>query len=318
MKTNLEIDEPTVVNCYSFFDKVFPRLGILDYTEGMYHGDPSTPYEVAQRNQIEYVLDEVDCRPGARIIDVGCGNGELLEAAGRRGAKAVGITISPEQVKLCTDRGLDARLLNYRNLDNSWSERFDAVIANGPIEHFVQAREAAEGRDDAIYRRMFAIFHRLIDPASPIRKFINTTIYFVRPPDPRNLLSSPLRYRWGSDNFHWAMLERSFGGWYPRMGQLEACAGSSFALRNSVDGTADYHLTSEYWLGRVQSEIRSLASVPGMLWRSLGVLARHPKQCSTMLTCMLVSQSWNWQFRSDAPPTRLLRQTWDWVPGQVA
>jgi hypothetical protein len=27
---------------------------------------------------------------------------------------------------------------------------------------------------------------------------------------------------------------------------------------------------------------------------------------------MLGSESWNWQFRGDDPPTRLLRQTWDY------
>ena len=41
----------TTINCYTFFDKVFPECGLLDYTEGMYHGDPTTPYEAAQRNQ---------------------------------------------------------------------------------------------------------------------------------------------------------------------------------------------------------------------------------------------------------------------------
>jgi cyclopropane fatty-acyl-phospholipid synthase-like methyltransferase len=258
----------------------------------------------------------VECRSGSRVIDIGCGNGELLEAARRRGARAVGITISPEQVRLCIDRGLDCRLMNYRNLDNSWCEQFDAVIANGPIEHFVQAREAAAGRDDAIYRRMFEIFHRLIDPASPVRKFINTTIYFVRPPAPRNLLYSPFRFRWGSDNFHWAMLERSFGGWYPRMGQLEASANKLFAVTKTVDGTEDYHLTSEEWLRRVQREFRRISVAPRLAWNSLGVIARHPKQCFTMLACMMVSQSWNWQFRTADPPTRLLRQTWDYLPAQ--
>jgi cyclopropane fatty-acyl-phospholipid synthase-like methyltransferase len=267
---------------------------------------------VAQQNQIEYLLDEVGCASGTRIMDIGCGNGQLVERAGRRGAKAVGITISPEQVKLCRDHGLDVRLLNYRDLDRSWKGQFDAVIANGPIEHFVQARDAAAGRDDTIYRRMFDIVHRLIDPASALRKFVNTTIYFVRPPDPRDLLASPFRFRWGSDNFHWAMLEKSFGGWYPRMGQLEACAAGRFDLTKTVDGTYDYHLTSEEWLRRVKHEMRRLHSAPQIAWRSLPVILKHPRQCFMMLACMLVSQSWNWQFRALTPPTRLLRQTWQY------
>jgi len=315
MKANLIVDaEPTVVNCYSFFDKVFPACGFLDYTEGMYLGDPATPYDVAQQNQIQYLLDEVDCGPGARILDIGCGNGQLVEAAGRRGAQVVGITISPEQVKLCTDRGLDVRLLNYRHLHDRWQGRFDAVIANGPIEHFVQARDAVEGRDDAIYRQMFEIVHRLIDPASGVRKFVNTTIHFIRRPDPRDLLASPFRFRWGSDSFHYAMLKRSFGGWYPVVGQFDKCAQGRFALRKTVDGTLDYQWTSEEWLRRVRAQMLRLRTAPQMLSRSLGVMLKHPRQCFTMLACMLVTQSWNWQFRTSDPPTRLLRQTWDYCP----
>ena len=317
MKTTLERDaEPRVVNCYSFFDKVFPSCDLLDYTEGMYHGDPATPYHVAQRNQIKYLLDEVECTRGTRLLDVGCGNGELLAAAAERGAKAVGITISPEQVKLCVDRGLDARLLNYRELGNEWCGQFDAVIANGPIEHFVQARDAMAARDDAIYQRMFDIFHRLIDPKSPVRRLINTTIHFVRAPNPSDLMVSPWRFRWGTDRFHWAMLEKSFGGWYPRFGQFESCAGDRFALEKTVDGTQDYHWTSEAWLARVRAELCRASRVPGLLWRSLPVMTRHPKQCASMLVCMLASQSWNWQFRGADPPTRLLRQTWRYRAGQ--
>src|SRR5215813_3103136 len=101
--THEVVAEPTVVNCYSFFDKVFPACGFLDYTEGMYGGNPDTPFDVAQRNQMEYLLDEVNCVPGRRLLDIGCGNGELLRLAQARGAQATGITISPEQVKLCTD-----------------------------------------------------------------------------------------------------------------------------------------------------------------------------------------------------------------------
>jgi len=46
----------------------------------------------------------------------------------------------------------------------------------------------------------------------------------------------------------------------------------------------------------------------------LPLMLSHPFQFPTMLYCMLVSQSWNWQFRPPYPPVQLLRQTWDYVP----
>ena len=49
-----------------------------------------------------------------------------------------------------------------------WDGRFDAVIANGPVEHFAQPADAAAGRDDAIYRHLFATVHRLLDPTSSV------------------------------------------------------------------------------------------------------------------------------------------------------
>jgi len=305
-------DRRTVVNCYSFFDKVFPTCGLLDYTEGIYHGDPKTPYDVAQTNQIRYVLDEVQCTSGSRIVEIGCGNGTLLAEAQARGASAVGITIVPDQVNFCLRQGLDARLVDYRDLDDEWFGRFDAVIANGPIEHFAQPEDAAAGRSDDVYRQMFGLFHRLIDPSSPIRRAISTTIHFVRTPDPRDLLRSPWRFRWFSDQFHWSFLHRSFGGWYPMPGQFERCSAGLFELVNMTDGTFDYHLTSEEWLRRCQQAFLSRKFWP-IARDSLPFVVRHPVQATTMLLCMLWSQSWNWQFRTDNPPTRLLRHTWAWV-----
>jgi cyclopropane fatty-acyl-phospholipid synthase-like methyltransferase len=299
----------TVVRCYSVFDRFFPACGLPDYTEGLYHGDPSTPYEVAQKNQINYVLDEAGCTAGTRVLEIGCGNGTLLDAVRERGADGVGITISPEQVALCRRRGLDVRLLNYVDLDDAWSHQFDAVVANGPVEHFVQPADAAAGRADAIYSYFFEICHRAINPDSPVRRLVTTTIHFVRTPDPQKLLKSPFAFRWGSDNFHWSMLARSFGGWYPVPGQFERCAAELFSPVNVVDGTYDYHLTSEEWLRRMQV-ILPTAKGFKILAGALPYGLRHPVQLATMLLCMLCSQSWNWQFRGPSPPTRLLRHTW--------
>lgn len=302
-------DVSTVVNCYSLFDKFFPTCGMLDYTEGIYDGDPSVPLDEAQLRQICYVLDEVKCTAGTRILDVGCGNGRLLDEVRRRGAEGVGITISPEQVALCRKRGLDVRLLNYRDLDDAYEQRFDAVVANGPIEHFVQARDAARGLADDIYRHMFELFHRMIDPASAARRLITTTIHFVRPPRPENLIQSPWRHRRGSDDWHWSWLERSFGGCYPTLGQFERCASDSFALIKTVDGTEDYQFTSEEWLRRIRTALRTRLGLKALA-RAVPVFLRHPRQTTNMFACMLGTESWNWQFRTPDPPTRLLRQTW--------
>jgi cyclopropane-fatty-acyl-phospholipid synthase len=304
-------DARTVITCYNVFDKFFPTCGLLDYTEGIYHNDPGTPYEVAQCNQIDYLLDEVQCGGGVRVLDVGCGNGTLLDAVRRRGATGTGITISPEQVDLCKKRGLDVRLLNYKDLGEEWNGRFDAVIANGPMEHFVQPHEAVENKADEIYAHFFRTAHRLIDPQSPVRRLINTTIHFLRRPDPADLLKSPFSFPRGTDGFHYALLARSFGGFYPEIGQLRRCADGCFRLACEVDGTYDYHLTSEEWLRRIRKVLRTTMGAR-ILAKALPSLLRHPKQFATMLMCMLVSESWNWQFRGPNPPTKLLRQTWDY------
>lgn len=304
----------TVVRCYTVFDKFFPVCGMLDYTEGLYHDDPTTTYDAAQLNQIRYVLDQVQCGPGTRVIDIGCGNGTLLEEVRRRDAIGVGITISPEQVRLCRHKGLDVHLLNYRDLPPEWSGRFDAVIANGPVEHFVQPEDAVAGRADAIYEEMFAIFFRLIDPRSPIRRAINTTIHFVRPPDPHDLLQPYTSFPRGSDGFHYALLAQSFGGFYPVAGQLERAAAGRFRLIHQTDGTCDYHLTSEHWLRAIRHELSPLRKGWRIITGALPVALRYPRQFVTMLRCMLITESWNWQFRPPNPPTRLLRQTWTYLP----
>src|SRR4051812_13427765 len=87
-----------VVACYSVLDSFMPACGFDDLTEGMYEGDAHRPYEEAQARQAEVLLDRAGCGAGARVLDIGCGYGRALRAAAARGARARGITASPEQV----------------------------------------------------------------------------------------------------------------------------------------------------------------------------------------------------------------------------
>ena len=300
----------TVVTCYSAGDRLFPACRLFDLTEGIYHGNADTPYEQAQENQRDYLLDQVHCGPGRRVLDVGCGYGTLLERIRDREATGDGITISPEQVRRCLDKKLDVHLLDYRALPRAWDQTFDCVIANGSIEHFVSPADAADGRADGIYRRLFATIHRLINPASTERRLATTTIHFARQaPNPLDLMRSPFAFRWCSDNFHWAVLEGGWGGYYPEVGQLRRCADGYFDLIEEIDGTEDYLLTSEEWLRRLRRALVSLR-VSKIAFQSLPVLARCPRQYLTLLLSIVLTDSWSWQFRPPDAPTRLLRQTW--------
>ncbi len=300
----------TVVTCYSAVDRFFPVCGLFDLTEGIYHGNPELPFEQAQANQHDYLLDQVQCRAGGRLLDIGCGYGTLLQRARHRGTVGVGITVNPEQVCHCRRNGLDVHLLDYRAVPREWDGTFDGLIANGSMEHFVQPDDVATGRADDVYRHLFATVHRLIDPASPARRFVTTTIHVLRKPsDPPALLHSPFTFRRGSDDFHWAVLEQGWGGYYPEPGQLWRCAEGYFDLVEEVDGTEDYRLTSEEWLRQLRRALLSPRVVTIGL-RSLPVFIRAPRQFLTLLLGFLSSQSWNWQFRPPNPPTRLLRQTW--------
>lgn len=299
-----------VVTCYSAVDRLFPACGLFDLTEGIYHGNPETPYELAQANQHDYLLEQALCGPGTRLLDIGCGYGTLLERARLRGAVATGITIAPEQAMFGRSRYRDIRLLDYRALPSAWNAAFDGVIANGSIEHFVRPDDVAAGRADDVYRQLFAAVHRLIDPCSASRRFVTTTIHVVREPsDPLAVRQNPLRFRWGSDDFHWSVLEAGWGGYYPSIGQLQRCAEDYFELIEEVDGTDDYRLTSDEWLHRLR---RAFASRQGVssAGRLLPLLVRAPRQMLALLFAIFVSESWNWQFRPPRPPTRLLRQTW--------
>jgi cyclopropane-fatty-acyl-phospholipid synthase len=306
----------TVVDCYEFFDHVFPECGLRDLTEGMYHGDPAVSYEQAQRNQVEWLLDEIRCTRGSRILDIGCGYGTLLEAARERGAKAVGITVSSAQAARCLANGLDVRLFDYRNLPEDWAGTFDGIVANGSAEHFVQPEDVRAGQADQVYHTLFAICQRLLDPRSSSRRFATTIIHqceYSPQLDADELLKHPWSFPWGSLKFHYAMLQRTFGGFYPEPEQLERCAVPFFRKAGEVDGTEDYHLTSEEWVSRVNKALRSWRVGP-KVWRRLAAyLLRRPGHCFYMSCCLFVTESWQRQFRGEHPPTRLLRQTWECV-----
>jgi len=242
-----------------------------------------------------------------RLLDIGCGNGELLEVARSMGVEGHGITLVPEQVEECRRRGLSACELNYRDIGLGWHGRFDAVVLKGSLDHFVQPSDVILGLDGALYQELFDILHHLLDPRSPSRRVTNSTIEYLRRPDPASLLKNPFSHPLGSDAYHFAWLHHMYSGWHPGLGELALRAAPRFALEREEDVSKDYRLSAEHCL-RV---ITRAALTSPRLWReTLVSFVEFPARTLTHVWGLFVSQSTNWYFRGANPPVRAVLQTW--------
>jgi len=112
--------------------------------------DPDDTLADAQSAKHELVCRKLglDQRRGMRLLDVGCGWGEMaMHAARHHGAEVVGITISREQSDLARARvrqaelgdRVEIRLQDYRDLKG---ESFDAISSIGMFEHVGHRRMA--------------------------------------------------------------------------------------------------------------------------------------------------------------------------------
>ena len=94
----------------------------------------------AIRPDFEEILRLV--RPGSRVLDVGCGEGELLDLLTRRNAvDGRGLEISPQGVSACLARGLAVMQGDAdRDLDFFAADAFDYVILSQTLQAVLRPR----------------------------------------------------------------------------------------------------------------------------------------------------------------------------------
>ena len=89
------------------------------------------------RAYVYYLRGWLPAERSARILEVGCGSGYLLASFARQGYQAVsGVDISPEQVGLAGQAGLDVVQADVLEYLRPIRERYDLVIGIDTIEHF--------------------------------------------------------------------------------------------------------------------------------------------------------------------------------------
>jgi cyclopropane-fatty-acyl-phospholipid synthase len=234
---------------YSLIDRIF-RLSLgehADFSGAKYDGDFSLTLEQAQRRKHEYIAEAIGIGPGRRLLDLGSGWGPLLSFAREQGAEGVGLTLSSAQAAACRRDGLEVHIADARELDREAFGPFDAVASLGAFEHFASPEDHFAGRQEDIYRDLFARIASVLPDGG--RLYLQTMVFGANMIDPAETSIVAPR---DSDAWYLALMQHQFPGSFLPFGleQIVATAKPDFRLVESSSGRLDYIETIKQWRRR--------------------------------------------------------------------
>ena len=236
---------------YNFVDELWRcTFGeTADFSNALYNGDFSKTLERAQADKHRYILDAIDFHPGARVLDIGCGWGAMLNVVAKAGGSAVGLTLSRRQVESCRRAGLDARLIDWRDASVDELGSFDSIVSLGAFEHFCSADEYRTGRQEEVYRRFFSLCRGMLKGRG--RLYLQTMLWSSKTPE---FETHSLRAPKNSTEYMFAVIEKIFpDSCFPlSIEQLKGAADPHFSLVMSTNGRLDYVQTIEAWRRQLQ------------------------------------------------------------------
>jgi 2-polyprenyl-3-methyl-5-hydroxy-6-metoxy-1,4-benzoquinol methylase len=106
------------------------KINVAKYTEFT---------ELVDIKRLNFIADSIQehCNPGARILDVGCGNGNIARGIGSLGYEVVGIDFSEDAIRYAKSKNtlpnVSFRVCSAEEV--AATEHFDAVICSEVLEH---------------------------------------------------------------------------------------------------------------------------------------------------------------------------------------
>ncbi|GAA4228170.1 cyclopropane-fatty-acyl-phospholipid synthase family protein [Actinomadura meridiana] len=138
----------------------------MSYSSALFEEGPdgtlAGDFAAAQRRKIDRLLDLAGVGPGARVMEIGTGWGELALCAGRRGARVRSLTLSAEQRDLAA-----ARIARAGLADRVQVELRDYRDAAG-VHDAVLSVEMIEAVGARHWREYFAVLYRLLAPGGRV------------------------------------------------------------------------------------------------------------------------------------------------------
>jgi SAM-dependent methyltransferase len=120
------------------FNQLARLVSFIDTIEAeTYPEAPSFIHSEITGKVLDKILPQFNISPGARILDIGCGQGPALDIFRDKGyCSAVGITLNDEDVRICRQNGHDVRKMDQSFLEFP-QESFEFIWARHVIEHSI-------------------------------------------------------------------------------------------------------------------------------------------------------------------------------------
>jgi hypothetical protein len=155
--------------------------------------------------------------------------------------------LSSAQAAACRRHRLQVHLHDARQVTRDSFGPFDAVASLGAFEHFCSPEEHRAGRQERIYRGLFARIHSLLPDKG--RFFLQTMVFG------RKMISLDridIDAPRDSDAWYLALMGRQFPGSFLPYGQEQIIrsAAPHFRLVSSTSGRVDYIETIRQWRKR--------------------------------------------------------------------
>jgi trans-aconitate methyltransferase len=91
----------------------------------------------------EGVIELLDAKPGEKILDLGCGTGQLTQKIAERGAEVTGLDASPEMVGQARQNYPHLRFVLEDAANMRFEGEFDAVFSNAALHWMLDATGVA-------------------------------------------------------------------------------------------------------------------------------------------------------------------------------